>query len=291
MTESTYEDPSVRNAIAATVTAGKCVRRWVAEIALCPDCRRPAGDHDNLPELTPRWVDAGGGVWEEHPTDPMRIRFVHDADGKSPTHSDWWPKAHVVKQFGGLTPQVTEDDGMIVTTASGPRHVKPGDRLRHVNTHQTGTVGGVGPNTLVIKIDDDVKGAWFGASWFWEPLPAEDTGVSTDTAVEVYLNGEFIRSGPETPEQRKILAAADELEDLVVMMNHAVSDLRSAARVTGANAADPLRASRDAYARVYTLRRKLTQVVATLGAGKPARLAGYVAEYDAIALDARRRRG
>lgn len=292
MTESTYEDPSVRNAIAAvtaaTVTTGKCTRRWVAEIALCPDCRRPAGDHDNLPNPSSRWVDAGGGTWEEHPADPTRIRFMHDADGKSPTYADYWTKAAVTAQFGELTPEgVTSatDLGMTVTTARGPRHVKRGDRMWHVMTAQTGTVRDVGPNALDIKIDDDIRGTWSGASWFWELLPAEDTGASTDEAVEVYLDGKLVRSEPETVEQRKIREAADALEDIIVMAKRVMTDLRDNSRVTGRNAADPVRAIHDSYGRVFTLRRKLSRVVAALGSGTPSRLGAYEEQLDRLVRD------
>lgn len=256
MIENTYEDPSVRDAVPA-------------------------------PTTTPRWVDAGGGIWEERTDDPSALRFIHDAQGNAPTASDWWPKAHVEKQFGALTPEraTTGDTGMIVRTARGTLHVKPGDRVRHAtHTDRIGTVEQVGPNALDIIIDGRLD-RWSGASWHWEPLPAEDTGASTDEAVDVYVGGKLVRSEPETVEQRKIREAADALEDIIVMAKQVVIDLRANSRVTGRNAADPVRAVHDSYGRVFALRRKFGRIVAGLGSGTPSRLGAYEEQLDRLVQD------
>lgn len=73
-----------------------------------------------------------------------------------------------------------------------------------------------------------------------------------------------------TPEQRKLVESAAELENISIMVKEAVLDLRNAAR-TGDVA--------DAYTRVYFLRRELGHVVAGLGVGAPRNLAAVEAEY------------
>lgn len=255
MSEGTYEDSSVRDAIS---------------------------DLTPTPIPTPRWVDAGGGVWEEHPADATRIRFVHDAEGNSPSAADYWLLHTVEKQFGGLTRQVPEDDGMVVRTATGPLRVKPGDRVQHITHAWIGVVRAVGPNALDVKIDDDVEATWTGASWHWKLLPVEDTGTSTDEAVDVYVNGKLVRSEPETVEQRKIREAADQLEDIIVMAKQVVLELRGASRRAGYGAIQSAQALYDSYAYLFALRRKLGRTVATIGAGQPHRVKQFEAALDEL---------
>lgn len=110
--------------------------------------------------------------------------------------------------------------------------------------------------------------------------------IDDDVIVARYLNGECVeRDGVPikntepivrsefdtfTPEQKKLVESAAELENISVMVKEAVLDLRNAAR-TGDVA--------DAYARVYFLRRELGRVVAALGVGVPRTLATIEAEY------------
>lgn len=63
-----------------------------------------------------------------------------------------------------------------------------------------------------------------------------------------------------TVERRKISDAANRVEELSVMIKEAVLDLRDDARHDDITTA---------YARVYVLRRELSRVVASLGAGVP----------------------
>lgn len=156
---------------------------------------------------------------------------------------------------------------MTVSTALGERVVTRGDRLRHVNyPDRTGVVELVAPNSLLLTLDSGET--WSGTSRVWEPLEETDS--------------------PAASERRKILAAAAALEDIEVMLKAAVIDMRSSARSLNRPTVDSVAAARlrqDAYARLFTVRRKLGRVVASLGAGTPARLSQIEAELDQLVND------
>lgn len=97
-----------------------------------------------------------------------------------------------------------------------------------------------------------------------------------------------VKGEGESPEARKIGNAADELENLTVMLRQAVLDLRN--NVQRANRGDWTSTSsalHDSYARAYYLRRELGRVVAALGVGVPAarRRQDVEREYQALIQD------
>jgi hypothetical protein len=195
-----YESISVRDAIIASLP-----QSTVGEVNA-----HPTDETDTIVDTESirwaesiRWTDSAGGVWVEHPTDPTRVRFLHDVDGNAPTAADWWLRTDVEKQFGQLT------------------SMKPSDA--------------------------------YDAEW------------------------------------TKITNAAASLEDIVVMLKAAVTELRdNAQRLGHVRSGEDHAAARlmyDSYARVFTLRRKLSRVVASLGSGAPARLSQYNAAYDKLVQD------
>lgn len=161
-----------------------------------------------------------------------------------------------------------DGDGMTVDTAIGTRYVKSGDRVRHVNyPGKLATVEAVGPDALDLTLESGEP--WSGTSRVWEPVDPENI-----PAYDV--------------ERVKIVEAAAALEDITVMLKTAVTELRQNARTLRSVRVDDVVAARlvqDSYARVFALRRKLGRVVAGLGAGTPAQLSRYEADYDKLVQD------
>lgn len=193
------------------------------------------------------WIDRVGDVWQEHPTDPQQLRLARFADGKTIGAVYYLPRVDVDRQWGKLT----QPDHAPITVEEVAEWQVDDER---------GGTGEVEPDNYSSEVRHISE--------------MNRQRTSTETR-------------PESPEASKIGNAAAELENLTVMMRQAVLDLRKNSAVTGHNAADPTRAIRDAYARVYYLRRELGRVVTTLGIGVPApsRLRDVEKTYRALIQD------
>lgn len=187
------------------------------------------------------WTDHHGDVWEESPINRQMIALVRFANGTRVPSPTYHPRAKVERNFGELVQtagaSITDEDvaeWQVDDEEGGTGQVEPADRdseVRYISEMNRQ------------RISDTVKNP--------EPI----------------VRSEF---DTFTPEQKKLVESAAELENISVMVKEAVLDLRNAAR-TGDVA--------DAYARVYFLRRELGRVVAALGVGVPRTLATIEAEY------------
>lgn len=187
------------------------------------------------------WIDRQGDVWEESPVDHQMLRLARFANGDVVNEGHYQPKDEIDRQWGELV-QTTDAPITLENVAEwqvddeegGTGEVDLTDRdaeVRHIMEMNRQ------------RVSDMVKNP--------EPI----------------MRSEF---DAFTSEQKKLVEAAAELENISAMVKEAVLDLRNAAR-TGDVA--------DAYARAYFLRRELGRVVAGLGVGVPRTLAAVEAEY------------